>query len=194
VDDEMKTEVFWNQVLEHGSEHLVLQEENIIEANGLAVGVVNDAVCRIKYHVICDTDWNVTMVKVEDLLNKKEILLTKTKDNKWLDEGNRIREDLHSCSDVDIMVTPFTNTLPIRRLNLDLHGAREIAVMYVRIPNLNVAKLHQRYTYVSDDQIGKVFKYDNLTSGFTSELRIDADGLVTDYPNIFKMVWKKREP
>jgi hypothetical protein len=189
----MKAEVFWNQLLEHGSEHLILRQGNTVEANGLAVGVINDAAYRVKYQIVCDADWNVHKVRVEDLLHKNEILLSKTKDNKWLDQDNQVREDLTGCTDVDIMVTPFTNTLPIRRLKLTLHKAGETSVMYVRIPDLNVIKLNQRYTYISNDQGNGIFKYENLSSGFTSELRIDTDGLVIDYPNIFKMAWKKRE-
>lgn len=189
----MKTEAFWNQLLEHGSEHLALQQGNIIEADGLAVGVVNGTAYRVRYQVLCDTGWNVYKVRVEDLLNNKEIYLLKNENKAWTDENDQPFEELSGCSDVDIMVTPFTNTLPIRRLNLILHESREISVMYVRIPDLNVSNLKQRYTYLADGRDGRIYKYENLNSGFTSDLTVDADGLAIDYPGIFKMVWKKDE-
>ena len=35
----------------------------------------------------------------------------------WQENG-KDRPDLHGCIDIDIQATPFTNTLPIRRLGL----------------------------------------------------------------------------
>ncbi len=186
----MKIEVLWSQLLEQGLEHLILEQNDHKEANGLAIGSIKGVGYRIKYQIICDAGWNAQNIRVEDLLNEKEIVLVKSGNNDWVDESNKTLKALNHCTDVDIMVTPFTNTLPIRRMNLALHESREISVMYVSIPDLSVSRLSQRYTYLSQEKDSGLYKYENLNSGFTSEITVDSNGLVTDYPDIFKMVWK----
>ncbi len=190
----MKIEVLWDQLLEHGLEHLILEQDVDIEVNSLAIGTIDGAAYRIKYQIVCDAGWKVKRVRVENLLNKQEIVLIKNENNKWADETNKIIKGLDDCTDVDIMITPFTNTLPIQRMKLDLNESKEIPVIYISIPDLSVSGLKQRYTYVSREKDDGIYKYENLNSGFTSVIKVDGDGLVTDYPDIFKLVWKKSDP
>ena len=37
-----------------------------------------------------------------------------------------------------------------------------------------------------------MYRYESLKSGFTAELKVDEDGLVIDYPDIFRMEEKRR--
>jgi hypothetical protein len=188
----MKTEVIWEQLVGKGLEHLILRQDKKIEADSLAVGMIEGSVYRIKYQIICDIDWRVERVRVEDLINDKALVFIKRDEGVWTDERDNPVEALNSCTDVDIMITPFTNTLPIRRLNLGLHESKEIAVVYFRVPDLTGSKLDQRYTFLSQEKDHRVYKYESLGSGFTSEIKVDADGLVIDYPGIFKLVWKEQ--
>jgi hypothetical protein len=184
-----KTEVIWNQLIDSGTEHLILYVGAQIEADGLVVGMLKDSAYRLQYQIVCDANWNVQKVSVSNLLTHKEFALTKNGED-WLDERNHPIEALKGCSDVDIMVTPFTNTLPIKRLKLAEGKSKEIAVVYVPVPELNLSKLNQRYTCLSQNKEGGVYRYENISSGFTSDLKVDADGLVVDYPGIFKLMWK----
>lgn len=186
------TEVIWNQLIDSGTEHLILHQGSQIEAEGLVVGMLKDAAYRIQYQIICDANWNVQKVSARNLLNNNGFALTRNGDG-WLDEQNHSVETLRGCTEVDIMVTPFTNTLPIKRLKLTQVESKEIAVVYVSVPDLNLSKLNQRYTCISQNKAGGIYRYENISSGFTSDLKVDADGLVVDYPGIFKMVWKKLE-
>jgi len=188
----MRTEILWEQLIDKGLEHLIIQRGTQIEAEGLIVGMLKDAAYRIQYRIGCDAKWNTLSVSVRDLLNHKEFKLTRRADE-WLDEQNRAIETLRGCSDVDIQVTPFTNTLPVKRLNLKQNESKEIAVVYVSVPELNISKFEQRYTCLSKDKDGGVYKYESLNSGFTAELKVDADGLVVDYPGIFKLSWKQTQ-
>jgi hypothetical protein len=183
-------EVLWNQLIGGGSEHLILRPGSTIEADGLAVGRLNEDAYRIRYQIVCDANWNVQKVSVKNLLSGQTFALTKSRDG-WLDEQGRPAESLRGCSDVDIMVTPFTNTLSIRRLNLAIGEVKEMAVVYVRVPELSLSRLKQRYTCLEKGKDGGLVRYENLGNGFTSDLKVDEDGLVSDYPGIFKMVWKR---
>ena len=187
----MKIEVIWEQLVGKGLEHLVLNQDKDIRVDSLAVGTIEGAAYRIKYQFICDIDWKVKKVGVEDLLNHKSLVFIQKEDGAWTDEEDRPIEALNGCQDVDIMITPFTNTLPIRRLKLSLGESKEIAVVYFSLPDLTVSKRDQRYTFLSQEKERKVYKYESLGSGFTSDITVDTEGFVINYPGIFKMVWKE---
>jgi uncharacterized protein len=188
----MKTEVIWEQLVEKGLEHLVLEQDKAIVADSLAFGMIEDAAYRIKYQIVCDLDWRVESVRVTDLLNNKTLAFDQRAMGIWTDEQDQPMEALKGCSEVDIMITPFTNTLPIRRLKMALHESREISVVYFSLPNLSVSRMDQRYTYLSQEKDHSVYKYESLNSGFTRDIKVDAEGLVIDYPGIFKLVRKQK--
>ncbi len=66
-------------------------------------------------------------------------------------------------------------------------------MVYVSVPDLRLSKFDQRYTCISQHEDGGIYRYESLNSGFTSELKIDEDGMVVDYPGIFKLAWKRKE-
>lgn len=47
----------------------------------------------------------------------------------------------------------------------------------------------QRYTFLEKNAEGGVYRYENLASGYTADLNVDAQGLVIDYPGDWKRVW-----
>jgi len=95
---------------------------------------------------------------------------------------------LEGCLDVDISATPFTNTLPIRRLQLQLGESAEIQVVYLAVPEMQINCEPQRYTCLEVNPAGGVYKFESLTSVFVAKLPVDADGLVLDYPQLFARV------
>ncbi len=187
-----KLEVLWRQLVEAGSEHLVLNMDDGIHADSLSVGEIDSTAYRIHYQLDCDARWNVQRLQIEDLLANHTVTLVRGKDNRWSDDENHALEALDGCVDVDIMITPFTNTLPIQRLKLKTGQSREISVVYIGLPGLIVSKFEQRYTCLAKSPEGSVYRYESLKSGFTAELKVDVDGLVVDYPDIFRMEEKRR--
>ena len=188
----MKLEVLWRQLVGIGAEHLILDTHDGVHADGMAVGEIENMAYRIRYEVDCDARWNVEQLLVENLLDRRTLTVARLRNDRWSDGEGHELEALHGCTDVDLMITPFTNTLPIRRLNLKVGQAREIAVVYVDVPELSAVKFEQRYTCLALDKDGGVYRYESLKSGFTADLRVDTDRLVVDYPNIFVMDAKRR--
>jgi hypothetical protein len=107
----------------------------------------------------------------------------------WKRGGGESVPELDGCIDVDISATPFTNTLPIRRLGLEPGESEELAVTYVRVPELLVGAERQRYSCLEAQANGELYRFEALPSGFTAELPIDAEGLVIDYPGLFRRAW-----
>ncbi len=189
----MELEVLWRQLVGAGAEHLILTiDHSEIRADSLAVGEIDGTAYRIHYEIVCDASWNVQRVQINDLLTSEILVLRRDQTDGWADlEGVALKE-FNGCTEIDLMITPFTNTLPIRRLNLKLGESREVSVAYIGLPGLQLSRMQQRYTCLSHDENGGTYRYENLKSGFTAELRVDTDGLVVDYPNIFEMDAKRR--
>lgn len=95
---------------------------------------------------------------------------------------------LDGCLDVDIGVTPATNTFTIKRLGLAPQQSQDIAVAYVPLPSQTDGaflpqRADQRYTCLIKD---RRYRYEGLFRNFIAELEIDACGLVIDYPETFR--------
>jgi hypothetical protein len=110
-------------------------------------------------------------------------------EGRWNGRGGEPLPELDGCIDVDISATPFTNTLPIRRLGLEPGESEELVVTYVRVPELLVGPERQRYGCLEAQADGGLYRFEALTSGFTAELPVDAEGLVIDYPGLFRRAW-----
>ena len=55
------------------------------------------------------------------------------------------RPELDGCYDIDLACTPFTNTLPIRRLPLHVGDSAELPVVTVDVETLDVRAATHRY-------------------------------------------------
>jgi hypothetical protein len=106
--------------------------------------------------------------------------------SEWRGGGSSPRElpDLAGSVDVDLGISPSTNTLPIRRLNLAIGESRELTAAWVRFPELTVEPLAQRYTRVAERR----YRYESIASGFTAELEVDDLGLVVEYEGLWRRV------
>src|SRR5687768_14671655 len=107
----------------------------------------------------------------------------------WTNESGNLVPEIKGCVDVDSTATPVTNTLPIRRLSLISGESAEIKVVYFTIPEMQVSVEPQRYTCLETSSTGGKYKFESLDGGFTAVIMVDADGLVEDYPELFKRVW-----
>ena len=94
----------------------------------------------------------------------------------WRSTGQELRE-IQGCDDVDLAVTPATNTLAIRRLNLQVGSSASIIAAWIKFSDLTVQPLSQRYTRVAQN----TYRYESNT-GFSAEIVVDDLGLVTAYP------------
>ena len=80
------------------------------------------------------------------------------------------------CDDIDLGWTPATNTIPIRRLGLELGETSTITAAWVRFPELDVVCNRQRYTRLTNSR----WRYES--GDYDVELVADgASGLVLAY-------------
>src|SRR6185369_13060408 len=103
---------------------------------------------------------------------------------RWRNETGVTMPALDGAIDVDLSITPFTNTLPIRRLNLIAGQHADIRVVYLRFPDLSLSIDRQRYTCLKSGQ----YRYESLDTEFTRDIDVDTDGLIVTYPGLFRRV------
>ena len=183
--------VVWEAQQWSGIEHLLLEQRtNEIIANGAIIMVDHDLPLRIHYIVRCNPRWAVRQVYI-DLPGRAGARQQLNADGTghWAKTPARRLASLDGCIDVDIAATPFTNTLPIRRLALQPGQSAEIKVAYITIPELSFRMERQPYTCLEAYFEGGRYRYEGLSSGFTAELTVDGDGLVIDYAEIWRRLW-----
>jgi uncharacterized protein len=100
---------------------------------------------------------------------------------RWRWEGGPELTQVAGALDVDLTVTPATNTLPIRRLaGLAVGQAADLRMAWVQFPDLSVIPSSQRYERLAAD------RWRFSAGDFTAELLVDSDGLVLDYGGLFR--------
>jgi hypothetical protein len=176
----------WHDWSGKGLEHLVLQEDSdeIVAESGI-VGSIDDDNFAARYRILCDGSWRVTEVEINEIGNDDWIELSHDGAGNWLDASANPLPELNGAVDIDISITPFTNTIPIRRLNLERGQSQEILAVYVQVPRLAVTTDRQRYTCLEPN---KLYRYESLDSAFTRDIEIDEHGLVVTYPGLFRRV------
>jgi hypothetical protein len=180
--------VFWARVGASGLEHLrLVVDASGAVADGVVVGTSDREAFRLRYRIRCDTSWTCREVHVESLEERgRTLALTADGRGHWQSADGQDLPGLRACLDVDIAVTPFTNTLPIRRLALAPGQSSEVRVVYVAVPALTVGVARQRYTCLpAHGGVGR-WRYEGLDTRFAADLTVDADGLVVDYGNIWR--------
>ena len=174
-----------------GLEHLFLHENGEgVFADGVMIGASEDELFRVRYRVRCDVRWRVRELTLQSLEDRgREVRLLADGEGRWWTADGESLPLLKGCIDVDISTTPFTNTLPIRRLHLGSGESGEIRVAYAEVPGMAVRPERQRYTCLEHHTTGGLYRYQSLNgSGFTADLTVDTDGLVLDYPGLFRRV------
>ncbi|WP_460273412.1 putative glycolipid-binding domain-containing protein [Celeribacter sp. ULVN23_4] len=140
-----------------------------------------------QYHLKADPQFRTRELWVE-YVGKMVLHIASDGQGNWFDlRSESPLPELDGCLDADIAVTPATNMLPIRRLKLAAGETQEIAVAFVPPPGeigdtFRPRKVMQRYTCLSP---ARAYLYENLTSGFAAEIKVDGHGLVTDYPGAY---------
>lgn len=183
--DKTKT-VVWQRLDNVGLEHLQLTESaDTILVDSVVIGVDdNNAYFRLHYQINCDAHYRVQRVDL-DLAGHELITLTADDNGHWFFTDHQPLREFNGYVDIDISATPFTNTLPIRRLDWQPGQSRSLDMVYIRIPELTLERVTQQYTCLEQNADSRsLFEYEQ--PGFSAILSIDADGFVQNYPELFR--------
>jgi hypothetical protein len=188
----MTVDVLWAAWDGRGLEHLRLSvSAAAVRADSLILAVDEAGrPFRACYVIDCDEEWKVARARIEVLEEPGRVLeVTADGRGRWTDAATGTAPSLDGCVDIDIYPSPFTNTLPMRRLaNVVAGRPVTIDVAWVALPELTIHAARQEYTLLERGPDGARWRFRALDSGFTVELATDRDGLVLDYPGIARRI------
>ena len=146
------------------------------------IGKYGAKIYQVDYIIKTNQRWEATSLQLTYQHSdcKEHFLLEGDGKGNWRMNGKE-EDQFRGCIDVDIAVTPFTNTLPINRLQLQEGKSHEIQVIYIDVLEQQMRPVHQQYTHVAD----KIYHYENIPNDFEANIIVDEHGLVVDYPALF---------
>ncbi len=101
----------------------------------------------------------------------------------WCGDG-QVVDALQKCEDLDFSLTPATNTLAIRRLDLRPGEVVRVTALWITGPDLELKPLEQQYERID----ASTYRYTSLASGFEAVLAVDDAGIVLDYPGVWRQM------
>lgn len=168
-----------------GLEHAHINDwGDLIKARGMIIGDKDGTAFGVHYDMTIDPGWIFRSVIFQRTDGVMTVLATDGRGS-WTDAQSEPLPELDGCIDIDISGTPFTNTLPIlRNRNWVIGEPRRFDMAWVPLDTLEPFKDGQIYTPLGD---GK-WRFEAADGSFEAEITVDEDGLVVDYPGLFRRV------
>ena len=143
--------------------------------SGWVVAALDGNPCAVSYEVVADPTWVTRRVSVSLASDSdRRIAIDHDGQGSWSVDG-LARPDLSSCRDVDLGISPSTNTLPIRRLALGVGEAANLDAAWVHFPQMEVGVLRQSYERIGDNS------YRYSSPNFQRDITVDDGGVVLRY-------------
>ena len=168
--------ILWQGLIAPSMERFIVSATNGgFEFSGLILQAHDDAPYVVRYLIAVDESWRTRSAEVElEDGGRREVRLTSDTGGHWSRDGQPVL-DLDGCIDADLEWSPSTNTLPIRRLGLEVGESRAVTAAWLRFPSLQVQRLDQSYERLAET------RYRYRSGLFTADLAVDDDGLVLQY-------------
>jgi len=179
----MQTNLLWTGREYYSLENcLVNTTDEGTVINSLIVGKYKETIYRVEYEIYTNKDWQVVSFALSGMHNDQTLhwKLESDGNGHWTKEG-RPADEFKGCIDIDIPLTPFTNSLPINRLKLKQGSAQQIRVLYLDVLEQRISVVRQQYMRLSDTE----YHYENIPNDFEATITVDASGFVVDYPQLF---------
>ncbi|MEO6651576.1 MAG: putative glycolipid-binding domain-containing protein [Ilumatobacteraceae bacterium] len=156
-------------------ESLTLRWEN---EGWTAVGAVGRE--DIQYVVRLTARWAVSQFLLFRDLDEADLWLGTDGHGRWGEVNGAHRTDLDGATDIALAVTPFTHTVPIRRLPLAIGDGAELSVLDVDVDTLGAVSRPVVYERLAER------RWRHEMSGESVEFDVDEYGLPLDIPGRFR--------
>lgn len=186
----MTSELIWQHMDSPGWEHvrIITEHPGWTVFDSILARQDNGQVLRGGYTLVVDKQWQTLELRfmLESAPGSMQgIHLLTEGDGRWTDANEQHIPELDGIHDVDIQWSPLTNTLPLKRLDMNVGDEKDVRVAYISLPKLALQVVDQHYRRVSESAIE--FSAPGSTDKFTIE--VDNDGYVTRYPDLFQRNW-----
>ncbi|MEF7437042.1 putative glycolipid-binding domain-containing protein [Paenibacillus lautus] len=175
--------LLWNRhdlpSLEHGR---LCRHHDGFTLTGTVVASLEGRTLHCSYEVETTSSWETRKVRItlSSGTEEQSLHLERDDDGRWWN-GDTELTAFAGMTDIDLGITPSTNTLPIRRLQLEPGESAAMTAVWIRFPSLTVAPLPQRYTRTGEF----AYRYESNHGSYQADLEVDEHGLVTTYADIW---------
>lgn len=183
-------DVLWRTLDGPGMEHcrfmqVAAADAPFVAIHGTILTLEGGRPFRADYLVQCDASWTTRAVHVNATHGNVHLHLKLERDEggQWSRDGEPL-DELSGLEDVDLSITPATNTLPIRRMGLAPGASDSTDAVWVRFPELAISRLPQRYTRTGERE----YLYESRGGSFSAILEVDDAGIVTRYDDLWERV------
>ena len=162
---------------------------NRIKAYGCIVAAATDThpAFSATYDLVTDEAGATKRLSMTVTLAERErqLSIARDEENMWLVQdhsGQTARFAYDGALDVDVIFSPFFNTLPIRRTGLyQRSDSLTVPVVYVSLPDLTVRPAAIDYSSAPDG-----IKLHSPVAETT--VTVDSDGFILDYPGLAERI------
>lgn len=161
-----------------------------IKANGRIVAAAGETHPAFGAYYDLQTDetgatkrFGITVTLAE---RERQLSIARDEENMWLvtDQRGESRASYDGALDVDVVLSPFFNALPIRRCQL--HERAEsvtLPIVYVSLPDMSVAAAVLSYRSAGN---GDGIELHSPVADTT--VTVDADGFIVNYPGLAERI------
>lgn len=139
-------------------------------------------IAHLTYDVQCDAGWQTLRATVEGTVGGRDVShhIRRMTNGTWVLD-HVVQPQLMDCVDIDLAFTPATNTIAIRRLDLDMGATATVQSAWLDVVGEEFSVLEQHYERISNHQ----YRYRAPRFAFEATIRVNDFGLVVDYPDLF---------
>jgi hypothetical protein len=179
----MQTNLLWTGREYYSLENcLVNTTEHGSEISSIIIGKYEEKIYRVEYKIRTNQNWETVYFEVQSQHSdqKEKFIFEGDGKGNWILDGQEAGR-FNGCIDIDIPLTPFTNSLPVNRLKLAQGAEQQIQVIYVDLLKNQITPVRQKYTRLSNT----TYHYENVPNDFEAKIEVDELGFVIDYPSLF---------
>ena len=186
----MQKNIIWSGIKNTQTENCIVQmNDNLgVKAKGTITGVDAGFIFKIDYSIKLGGNWQTLGFEIKaQLANTINYIKFDSDGNGNWTVNNKALPEFAGCIDIDIALTPFTNSLPVNRLNMQPGQQQLIKVLYIDVVKQELLPVEQMYTCIN----ATTYKYQNTTDDFEAIIHVDENGLVEIYESLFTQVMKQ---
>ena len=136
---------------------------------------------RIQYALRLSPFWEVRQFLLFRDVDEPDLWLAADARGRWGEVNGAHRPDLSGCADVHLDCTPFSHTVPIRRLDTPIGDIIEVRSIAVDVETLSAVPAVHRYERLGERR----WRFDDGRTGAV-EFDVDEHGLALDVPDRFR--------
>jgi hypothetical protein len=189
----MTTTIMWQNKVEtdYSIEYFNLTSEyDMNTMKGTVILLLDQVPILVNYEIVSDKHWKTKSIKISQQMpdNKNmSIDLRVSREQNWREyytytspPHSTIIDFVSGLYDVDLQVTPSTNSLPINRLGQE-GESQKIDVVWIGFPGLTLDRQEQKYSRINN----RYYKFEIPSTGFRAQLEVDKLGFVINYDTLW---------